>query len=92
MVPGSNLGRELTSEFRSADSWVDKVNVSALSDDVRRSILGRVRRRLGFVEAAKALGIAKSSLHRYLSVSAGFQTMLLSVLCGTWINMSSRLL
>jgi hypothetical protein len=47
--------------------WYEKVNVEALSDDVRRSILRVVKDRLGFTEACRALGIAESSLHRYLS-------------------------
>jgi hypothetical protein len=54
---------ELASDFK----WYERVNVSTLGDDVRRSILGVVKDRLGFTEACRALGIAKSSLHRYLS-------------------------
>mgnify|MGYP000312399635 FL=1 len=54
---------EVTSDF----NWYEKVDVEALSDDVRRSILRFVKDRLGFNETCKVLGIAKSSLHRYLS-------------------------
>ena len=54
---------ELGSDF----NWFEKVNVEALSDDVRRSILRFIKDKLGFNETCKVLGIAKSSLHRYLS-------------------------
>ncbi|RLE63480.1 MAG: integrase [Thermoprotei archaeon] len=54
---------EVTSDFK----WYEKVDVEALSDDVRRSILRFVKDKLGFNETCKALCIAKSSLHRYLS-------------------------
>jgi len=47
--------------------WFESVNVSALSEDTRRSILEAVKSKLGFSGACEALGIAKSSLHRYLS-------------------------
>ncbi|GBF09531.1 integrase protein [Aeropyrum pernix] len=54
---------ELTSDF----NWYEKVNISALGDEVRRSILRAVKDKLGFTEACRVLGIAKSSLQRYLS-------------------------
>jgi len=50
-----------------SDRWFESVNVSALSDDARRSILEAVKNKLGFSGACEALGIAKSSLHRYLT-------------------------
>jgi len=49
MVPDSSRGREFVSEFKAGGSWFDKVNAGALSDDVRRAILDRVRQKLGFV-------------------------------------------
>jgi len=49
MVLGSSRGREFISEFKAGGNWFDKVNVGALSDDVRRAILERVRQKLGFV-------------------------------------------
>jgi hypothetical protein len=55
------------SELTSERSWFERVNVSVLSDDVRCGILWFVKDRLGFSETCRALGIAKSSLHRYLS-------------------------
>jgi len=47
--------------------WFESVNVSALSDDIKRSILEAVKNKLDFSCACEALGIAKSSLHRYLT-------------------------
>ncbi|RLG86769.1 MAG: integrase [Thermoprotei archaeon] len=59
--------RELTLELDSDVEWYERVRVEALSDDVRLSILRAVKNKLGFNGACSALGIAKSSLHRYLS-------------------------
>jgi len=39
--------------------WFESVNVSALSEDARRSILEAVKSKLGFSGACEALGIAK---------------------------------
>ncbi|MET1128184.1 MAG: ABC transporter permease [Thermoproteota archaeon] len=47
--------------------WYEKVSVSVLGDDAKHSILEEVRDKLGLTEACWALGIAKSSPHRYLS-------------------------
>jgi len=47
--------------------WYESVNVSALGDNARRGILEAVKNKLGFSGACEALGIAKSSLHRYLT-------------------------
>jgi len=58
----AELKRDITS-----DRLLESVNVSALSDDARRSILEVVKNKLGFSSACEALGIAKSSLHRYLT-------------------------
>ena len=54
---------ELTSDFK----LFKGVNVDALGDDVRCNILRAIKDKLGFTGACRALGIAKSSLHRYLS-------------------------
>jgi hypothetical protein len=49
-----------------ANRWYDKINISALSDEARRLILERVKRKLGFTRALEALGISRGSLHNYL--------------------------
>lgn len=49
------------------EEWYSKVNVNALDEDVRFNIINYVKDKLGFNEACKALNIAKSSMHRYLS-------------------------
>ena len=48
-----------------ANPWYTRVNISALGDDVRRLILERVKRKLGFTRALEALGISRGSLHNY---------------------------
>jgi len=63
----SELSSEVGSRTYSMDKWYESVNVEALSEEVRRAILEAVKNKLGFAKACKALGIAKSSLHRYLS-------------------------
>jgi len=50
----------------SANHWYDRVNVSGLGDDVRRLILERVKRKLGFTKALKALDISKGAMYNYL--------------------------
>jgi len=55
------------SDFSSDIKWFERINVSVLSNDVRRSILSIVKDKIGFVETCRVAGIAKSSLHRYLS-------------------------
>ncbi|MCC6054211.1 MAG: integrase, partial [Thermosphaera sp.] len=50
----------------SANPWYTRVNASALSGEVRRLILERVKRKLGFEKTLRALGIAMGSLHNYL--------------------------
>jgi intergrase/recombinase len=42
------------------------VNVGALSDEVRRRILERVKEKLGFTRALEALDISKGAMHNYL--------------------------
>ena len=54
-------------ELDSDVEWYERVRVEALSDDVRLSILRAVKNKLGFNDTCSVLGIAKSSLHRYLS-------------------------
>jgi intergrase/recombinase len=54
------------SEFKSNLSWINRINVNALSDDARRSILEKVKNKLGFGEAIKVLDISKGSMHNYL--------------------------
>ena len=51
----------------SADPWYTRINISALGDEVRRAVLLRVKNKLGFTKALEALGIARGSLHNYLS-------------------------
>jgi len=41
-----------------ANPWYTRVNASALSGEARRLILEKVKRKLGFEKALKALGIA----------------------------------
>jgi len=50
-----------------SDNWFDSINVDAIGDDARRSILEFVKNKLGFSKTCEVLDIAKSSLHRYLS-------------------------
>jgi len=50
----------------SANPWYTRVNASALSGEVRRLILERVKRKLGFEKTLRALDIAMGSLHNYL--------------------------
>jgi intergrase/recombinase len=54
------------SEFKSDLSWINRININALSDDTRRSILEKVKNKLGFNEAIKVLDISKGSMHNYL--------------------------
>jgi transcriptional regulator with XRE-family HTH domain len=56
----------------SANPWYTKVNASALSDEARRLILERVKKKLRFEKTLRALGIARGSLHNYLH---GFRTV-----------------
>jgi intergrase/recombinase len=49
-----------------ANLWYNGVNASALSDEARRLIVERVKKKLGFEKAPRALGIARGSLHNYL--------------------------
>ncbi|MEM0026444.1 MAG: hypothetical protein QXT53_00725 [Ignisphaera sp.] len=43
--------------------WFEKINVSALGNDVRRTILERVKNRFGHNKTVEVLGISKGSLH-----------------------------
>jgi len=55
------------SKFVSDGDWFVSVNVDAVDDEARRSILEAVKNKLGFTKACEVLGIVKPSLHRYLS-------------------------
>jgi hypothetical protein len=46
-----------------ADPWCNRVNASVLSNEARRLILERVKGKLGFEKALKALGIERGSLY-----------------------------
>jgi hypothetical protein len=54
-------------EIMTANPWYTRINISALGDELRRIILERVKRKLGFTKTLEVLGIAKGSLHNYLS-------------------------
>jgi len=56
----------------SANPWYTRVNASALSNEARRLILERVKRKLGFTKTLEVLGIVRGSLHNYLH---GFRTV-----------------
>ena len=55
----------LTGDASSAE-WFHRVNVKALSDEVKRKILERVKEKLGFTKALEALDISKGAMHNYL--------------------------
>jgi len=59
--------QELREDFVPDGDWFERVNVDAISDEARCGILEAVKDKLGFTEAREVLGIAKSSMHRYLS-------------------------
>jgi hypothetical protein len=46
--------------------WLDNIDIKSLGDGTRVLILQRLRERLGYVGAYRALGISDSSLSRYL--------------------------
>jgi intergrase/recombinase len=50
----------------STPHWFEKIDVRGLSDEVRRSILEKVKGKLGYNEALKALEISRGALHNYL--------------------------
>ena len=57
---------ELTGSTHSPTPWFTRVDVGALSEEARRLILERVKRKLGFNKTLEALGISRGSLHNYL--------------------------
>ena len=59
------LRRELPVGLHTSDPWFARVDVGGLSDDSRRSILQKVKDRLGFGRTLEALGIARGSLYNY---------------------------
>ncbi|MCC6053909.1 MAG: hypothetical protein LM589_01115 [Thermosphaera sp.] len=46
--------------------WYTRVDVRGLSEETRRLILERVKRKLGFTKTLEVFGIARGSLHNYL--------------------------
>ena len=46
--------------------WFEKVDIRGLSDEVRKTIIERVKGKLGFNETVKALDISRGALHNYL--------------------------
>ena len=50
-----------------ADPWYKRVDVTALGEEARRLILERVKGKLGFEKTLRELGIARGSLHNYLT-------------------------
>jgi len=50
----------------SANPWCAKINISALDDEARRTILLRVKSKLGFTRILEALGVSKGSLYNYV--------------------------
>jgi intergrase/recombinase len=58
---------ELMGGVSGSTPWYMRVDVKALSEEARRLILERVKRKFGFTKTLEALGIAKGSLHNYLS-------------------------
>lgn len=46
--------------------WLDNIDIKSLGDRTRILILQRLKERLGYVGAYRALGISDSSLSRYL--------------------------
>jgi intergrase/recombinase len=54
------------SELNVDRPWFERVNVKALSDDVRRKILEKVKEKLGYNKTVEVLDISKGSLHNYL--------------------------
>lgn|GEM_PF-2350125 len=66
MVHTSAEGRELLGdligEIMSANPWYIRIDISALDDEARRTILLRVKSKLGFNRILEVLSVAKSSL------------------------------
>jgi len=48
-VLGSRPERKLTVEFKADSNWYEEVKVAVLGDDIRRSILDRVREKKGSI-------------------------------------------
>ncbi len=57
---------DLLGEIMPTNPWYTKVNAGTLSDEARRLILERVKKKLGFEKTLRALGITRGSLHNYL--------------------------
>jgi len=54
------------SELNASKPWYEKINVKALSNEVRRRVLEKVKEKLGYNKTVEVLGISKGSLHKYL--------------------------
>jgi hypothetical protein len=54
------------SELNASKPWYKKINVKALSNEVRRRVLEKVKEKLGYNKTVEVLGISKGSLHNYL--------------------------
>jgi hypothetical protein len=54
------------SELNASKPWYEKINVKALSNEVRRRVLEKVKEKLGYNKTVEVLGISKGSLHNYL--------------------------
>jgi hypothetical protein len=65
------------------------VNASALSDEARRLVLERVKRKLGFERTLKALGIARGSLYNYIHGYRSIPDGVVERARNTWGNTSS---
>jgi intergrase/recombinase len=57
---------ELMDGVAGSTPWYTRVDVRGLSEETRRLILERVKRKLGFTKTLEVLGIARGSLHNYL--------------------------
>jgi len=57
---------ELMGGVAGSTPWFTRVDVRGLSEEARRLILERVKRKLGFTKTLEVLGIARGSLHNYL--------------------------
>jgi intergrase/recombinase len=57
---------ELMGGVAGSTPWYTRVDVRGLSEETRRLILERVKRKLGYTKTLEVLGIARGSLHNYL--------------------------
>jgi intergrase/recombinase len=57
---------ELMGGVAGSTPWYTRVDVRGLSEETRRLILEKVKRKLGYTKTLEVLGIARGSLHNYL--------------------------